>query len=340
MSKTDILVSVIGLIRNDAQILASFVAEASQVLAAAFADYEIVLVDNGSTDDTPRVVDELLRRFRCVRYLRLTRSAEEETAVIAGLDAAIGDYVALVRPDVDPTAAIVPMVDECRGGADLVLGVLRTPPAPGLLYGRLRRSFFALARRMLKIDLIPDATGLRVLSRHAVNSMITVRLRRRYFAVVAADVGLLIAVYPIDPISRSGRRPTRSLFRSLRVGTSILIQNSVTPLRIVSGLGLVGSMLGFLYTLYAVVIYLFKSDVAPGWTTLSLAISALFSLSFLMLALIGEYLGRVLDESADRPLYHLRPEISSALMLNEPHRRNVIDRSVDATAAAPTERSA
>lgn len=340
MSKTEILVSVIGLIRNDAPILASFVADVSQVLEAEYADFEIVLVDSGSTDDTPRIVDDLLRRFRCVRYLRLTCSAEEETAVIAGLDAVIGDYVAIVRPDFDPTAAIVPMIDECRGGADLVLGVLRTSAATGPIYGLMRRAFFALARRILEVDLIPDTTGLRVLSRHAVNSMITVRLRRRYFAVVAADVGLSIAVYPIDPISRSGRQPTRSLLHSVRVATSILIQNSVTPLRIVSGLGLVGSVLGFLYTLYAIVIYLFKSDVAPGWTTLSLAISALFSLCFLMLALIGEYLGRVLDESADRPLYHLRPEKSSALMLNEPNRRNVSDRSVDATNAAPTERGA
>lgn len=340
MAKADILVSVIGIVRNDADVLPAFVAEASQVLEAAYADYEIVLVDNGSDDRTPEVVDELLRRFRCIRYLRLTRVADDETAVTAGLDAAIGDFTVIMHPDFDPTDAIVPMVEECRGGVDVVLGVLRHPTESDRLYDALRRSFFALTRRMLKVDLIADTTGLRVLSRHAVNSLITVRRRRRYFAVVAADVGLTIAVFPCDRISRSGRRPTRSLLRALRTASSVLIQNSVTPLRIAAGLGLFGSFLGFLYTLYALVIYLFKSDVVPGWTTLSLAVSVLFSLCFLMLALIGEYLGRVLDEASDRPLYHLRPEKSSAVMLTQPERRNVIDRSVDDSAAAPADPNA
>ena len=112
----------------------------------------------------------------------------------------------------------------------------------------------------------------------------------------------------------------------MRLGLSVLVHNSLVPLRIASALGLLGSALSLLYSLYVVAIYLFKQDVMPGWTTLSLAVSGLFGLAFLMLALMGEYLGRLLEESSARPLYHLRDEVSSAVMLAET-RRNVLDRS-------------
>ena len=96
-----------------------------------------------------------------------------------------------------------------------------------------------------------------------------------------------------------------------------------------TGLGLVGSLLSFAYSFYVIGVYLFKSDVMPGWTTLSLLISGLFAIMFLILALMGEYLGRLLEESTDRPLYHLRDEQSSYLMLADPNRRNVLENSAE-----------
>jgi hypothetical protein len=104
----------------------------------------------------------------------------------------------------------------------------------------------------------------------------------------------------------------------------VLVHNSILPLRLASALGLLGSSLSLLYSGYAVAVYLFKPDVMPGWTTLSLAMSGLFALMFLILALMGEYLGRVLEETADRPLYLVRDEQSSAVMLADPGRVNVL----------------
>jgi len=108
---------------------------------------------------------------------------------------------------------------------------------------------------------------------------------------------------------------------------SFLVHNSIVPLRIAGALGLFGSGLSFLYCLYVLGIYLFKSDVMPGWTTISLAVSGLFTMLFLILALLGEYVGRLLEESTDRPLYHVRDEQSSSVMLADLTRRNVIQQS-------------
>jgi dolichol-phosphate mannosyltransferase len=327
VNRADVLVSVVSVLRDHADVLPDFLAELSDVLARSYTNFEIVLIDNGSTDATPVRIRELLGRFGGLRYLRLTRPTDDETALIAGLDAAIGDYVACVSPEYDPPAEIPAMIEACRGGADLVVGTDRDPPPAGWLYRTLRQAFLGAVRRVFGIDLPLATTGCRVFSRQAVNALVQVRQRKRYFALVAADIGLTAQPYPYARIARTGRRPKLRLLTALRLGLSLLVHNSVVPLRLISVLGLTGSFLSFLYTLYVVGIYLFKKDVLPGWTTLSLQVNGLFTLVFLMLALMGEYLGRLLEESSDRPLYHTRPELSSAVELTVAGRRNVLDRS-------------
>jgi dolichol-phosphate mannosyltransferase len=335
MAKADILVSAVVVLRDNAAVLSAFLDELAPVLDRHYANYEIVLVDNGSTDGTAAAARGLLARQPCVRYVRLSRRADDETALMAGLDAAIGDYVVTLHPDFDPPIELVAMVELCRSGTDLILGVDRDPPRTGAGYRALRGAFFGLARRLVGVNLTTGTTGYRALSRQAVNALVKVRLRRRYFAVVAADVGLTTLVHPYALISRSGGRPERNLIRALRIGLSVLVHNSIVPLRVASSLGLIGSALSFLYSLYVIAVYLFKRDVMPGWTTISLAVSGLFAVLFLMLALIGEYVGRLLEESSDRPLYHVRDEQSSAVMLSDLTRRNVIHQADVAEPKSP-----
>jgi dolichol-phosphate mannosyltransferase len=327
MAKSDILVSVLAVLRDQGHILPAFLEETAALLDSHYANYEILLLDNGSSDKTVQIVKPLLGQYRCIRYIRLTRSTDPETALMAGLDVAIGDYVVNIHPDYDPPAEIIPMIESCRSGNDLVIGVDRHPSRPGVLYRFIRSIFLVLIRRMLHLELRTNRTELRVLSRQAVNALVKVRLRRRYFAIVAADIGLTTAVHSYERISRSGNQPVYRIGTSARIGLSVLVHNSIVPLRVASALGLVGSFLSFAYSLYVIAVYLFKKDVMPGWTTLSLVLSGLFALVFLILSLMGEYMGRLLEETTDRPLYHIRDEQSSAVMLSDLTRRNVLSQT-------------
>ena len=261
-----------------------------------------------------------------MRYLRLTRPTDDETAVLAGLDAAIGDYVVTLNPDFDPPAEIPAMVDSCRAGNDLVLGVDRHPTRPGFAVPRTRSLFRAVAGRLVRsrprdrherVPRAQPAGGERAREGPAPQAALRHRRRRRGPDHRAAPVRPHLApraaadAQPV-PVAAAGSVSARSqLARAARIA---------------SALGLLGSALSLTYSLYVVAVYVLKEDVMPGWTTLSLAISGLFGLAFLMLALMGEYLGRLLEESSARPLYHLRDEVSSAVMLAET-RRNVLDRS-------------
>jgi dolichol-phosphate mannosyltransferase len=327
MGKPDVLVSAIALLHDHATILPAFVAELCGVLADGYANYEVVLVDGGAPAETVAAARGLLAAHPCVRLIRLSRETPDETALLAGLDAAIGDFVVVLDPDLDPPAEIPAMVDRCRVGAEVVLGVDPGYQPGGPLYKLFRSGFGAVLRRMMGIELPPGPSGFRVLSRAAVNALTRVRQRRRYFALVVREIGLTTAEHRYRRASRSGRAPGVNFFRAARTGLSVLVHNSLLPLRLVSLLGLFGSLISFAYSLYVVAVYLFKPDVMPGWTTMSLQVSGLFVLVFVMLALIGEYLVRVLEESSDRPLYHVRDEHASAVTLTDPARRNVSDRS-------------
>lgn len=327
--RADVFVSVVAVLRSYARFLPAFVDEIVSVLEAHYTNFELVLVDNGSRDTTPAVVRELLRRFKCVRYLRLSRRMKPETAVMAGLDAAIGDYVVTLHPEFDPPAELPAMVEKCRAGADVVRGSAPFPVPPGPLYRVLRWSFARAARWLFKLEPASGGTGYRAFSRAAVNALTRVRQRRRFFDLIASDIGLTTASHEYRFVSRSGKAPRANLRRSVRHAASMALNHSLAPLRLVSLLGLTGSLLSLGYSLYVVGIYFFKQDVMPGWTTLSLQVSGLFFLVFVMLTLIGEHLGRLLDESVDRPLYHVREEQASSVMLSDLTRRNVMNHSTD-----------
>jgi glycosyltransferase involved in cell wall biosynthesis len=325
--KTDTFASVVAVLRSYARFLPAFIDDVLSTLDEHYSNYELVLVDNGSRDETPRIVRDLLKAKKCVRYLRLSRRQNAETAVMAGLDAAIGDYVVTLHPEFDPPSEIPAMVDACRGGADVVFGIAPFPSPPGWLYRGLRRAFHRMAKGMLGVE-PPRANSMyRGLSRSAVNALTRVRRRRRFFGQLASEIGLSIATHEYQFISRSGKAPRVNLRRAARSAASLAMNHSAAPMRLVSLLGLAGSLLSLLYSLYVVGIYFLKNDVMPGWTTLSLQMSGLFFLTFVMLTLIGEHLGRLIDESVDRPLYHVREEQSSSVMLSDLARRNVMDRS-------------
>jgi dolichol-phosphate mannosyltransferase len=337
--RLDVFVSVVAALSNYGDWVKPFLAELLDVLQQQFANFEVVLVDDGSIDErAARQIAEVIAEFRCVRLVRLSRAMGTEIAMMAGFDSAIGDFVVTLNPETDPPQAIAPMVDLCRSGHDIVVGTTPDAQYQGYLYRLLRHVFYLLSCWLIRAPLVQHASGFRVLSRQAVNALTRIKSRRRYFALLAYDIGYRVATVPYTPICRSGLRKPPSLLAAIRTGSAMIVHNSTRPLRIVSVLGLLGSFLSVLYAVYVVVVYLVKRDVMPGWATLSLQASGLFFLVFVMLTLMGEYMGRLLDEASDRPLYNILDETASSVMLTDERRRNVLSESAtDVVPASPGE---
>ena len=332
MEKIETFVSVIAICRNVADFLEDFVAPVCGLLETRYTNYELVLVDDHSEDGTLAKAEAILSRQHCVRLIGLSRTMGIEIATMAGLESAIGDFVVTLQPDRDPPEHITRMVEMVQRGQDIVIGVTDTTRHRSAAYRLLHRFYFALCRRLIQVELIPGNTAFCALSRQAVNAITRIRQRKRMFVIVASETGYPITTYAYRQRFTSAGRRDRGFLASIRLGSSILFHNSNVPLRLVSGVGLVGSFLCVLYGVYIVVINLLK-DTVEGWTTLSLQVNGLFFLVFLMLTLLGEYMVRVLDESIERPLYHVRGEKASYIMISDTTRPNVLEESIDEDAA-------
>jgi glycosyltransferase involved in cell wall biosynthesis len=284
-----------------------------------------VLVDDGSTDDTADRLPELLQRHGFVRFIHLTRRFGTETAILAGLESSIGDFVVVMVPGHDPPALVPELVDLARRGFGIVSGVRRTRAHEPWLVRTGARAFYWYCNRVLHIDVPANSTFFRVLSRAAVNAVIRIKDRLRHFRVYGTYIGFPAATFPYDPLPAppGGRRT--SLADSVRRSIGIVIANSTHPLRVASFAGLVASGSCLVYAAYVVVTYFVKKDVAPGWATLSLLASAMFFFVFLVLAILCEYVGRILLEAQDRPQYFVLGESKSSIMLREGARLNVVE---------------
>ncbi len=323
----DYLISVVVPLSNDGDILSIFCSELFNVLSPRYANFEIVLVDDGSTDTTRSVVSQILKNLDCIRYLRLSRPTGREIAVTAGFETAIGDFIVVILPEFDPVSLIPEMIERSRLTGALVLG--RVPE--GLYQGtyeKLHAAFIWVCDRLLGIHLIPNTTYFMVLTRQILNSVNQIRDKFRYVKTLSQQMGVQTEILDYELVKRRGKSWRRSFYESLNLGIDLIVSNSIRPLRYVSLLGLLVSGVYFLYFGYIAVIALFKDNVAEGWITLSIQNALAFFTLNIILATICEYIGRILLEGKDRPFYFIVEEKNSSVMIvDQSSRINIVESS-------------
>jgi glycosyltransferase involved in cell wall biosynthesis len=325
----DLFVSVVAPLHDDGDIVDAFVDETMRMLSEGYTNYELVLVDDGSRDDTVERASAQLRRYSCIRLIRLSRRFGQETAISAGLDSVIGDYVAVVLPDSDPPGLVPALVERSRSGTGIVFGIRRNRRGEPLWLRFGAGLFYGICNRLLGLQLPRNSTHFRVLSRQALNAVVQVKDRTRYLRTLSAYVGYGNQGFEYDPATR--RQPPRhkSVVESITLAINIVVANSTRPLRLVTWLAMLISGLYLLYMGYIVLIYLLKPRVAEGWVTLSLQSAVAFFFLFLILTVLSEYLGRLLGEVKEGPLYYVLEERNSSVLIADEERRNVVGHSVE-----------
>ncbi len=292
---------------------ATFVARASAVLQASCDHYELILLDDRSTDRTPQYVQGLLERYAGLRYIRLARRSGAEVAAAAGLDAAIGDSVVVMRARFDPPEAIPDMIEVVVREGGSVLGVTGSPPEQGWLFRACRRLFYRTVGLLLRARIPADSTGFCVLARAVVNTIARTRSKSRHLRLLACTLGYPVMLYRYELACPMPAQRRRTLLDAFGDAMRILVSSSRTPLRLVSALGILAGSLNLCYVLYVLAIYFFKKEVAPGWVTLSLQLATMFFFVFLILVSLSEYVVQILTESQDNPLYHVESDRTSAI---------------------------
>ena len=318
-------VSVVAPVANGGGYVAAFVADCLAVLRANFRDFELIVIDDASADNTADRVTALLAGHPELRLVRLARRFGPDVAFVAGLDTAIGDTMILMRPEWDPPAEIPAMVARAAGPG-VVTGI-DAGKTEGMLSRPLRKAFHAYTNRTLGLCYPPHGTTFQALSRAAASAVVRTRAKRPTFPVLASQVGFGGATHPYTPTLRPGAKPARGLLTKVDRGLTVVVSSSTSPLRAVSLMGVGAAALNLMYAAFVVGVNVVSGHVAEGWTTLSLQISVMFFFVFLVLVVVCEYVGRTLGEATDRPLYHVQDERSGSPLLPFAGRHNILDRS-------------
>jgi len=314
-------ISVIAPLHNLATQLDAFVPAVLTALRTHYHNYELVLVDDGSTDHTSTVLQTLSTQHSGLRVLSLSRQFGTENAIAAGLDTVIGDFVVVMLPEMDPPTLIPQLVERARQGVDIVHGVRTSRATQHWLTRGFARLFYAYCRRFLKLEPPQNATHFCCLSRRAVNTIIKTGDHARSLRLVSTYVGYPRAEFRYTPLSTKDYRFTHTA----QLAMTLLIEHSSHPLRVVSVLSVLVAFSNLVYMGYVIAIYIFKETVMPGWTTLSLQTGLQFFLISLILAALSEYIGRILTRVQNRPPYIVMHEQLSNVPPSAP-RLNVTDK--------------
>ena len=316
----DFFVSVIVPTGGTAEVLADFVGEAARKLADNWTNWEIILVGNQADPAAEAVIADLLTRQDHLRYLRLSRRSGWQAAINVGLENAIGDCVLAMSPWNDPPELIPQAVRLAQERQAAVFG--RRPegrPGQSWLDRAGSRYIHRYCQRRLGTDLPHDATGFFCLGRRELNALLKIR-DQRHPVLLSLYTGYPHVTLAYEP---KGRLKRPRLHERAKLAYDILVAGHLHPLRVVSFIALLGSLLNLIYLGYVFVVFFFFPHVEAGWSSLSVQVSIMFFFLFLVLAVLSEYVGRLVRHGLDWPRVFIADERNSSVVA-EDGRRNVI----------------
>jgi glycosyltransferase involved in cell wall biosynthesis len=301
------LISVVAPIYNEGPGVDRFVDRLGEVLGAAGLRYELVLVDDGSADDSwERICHRALADDR-VRGIQLSRNFGKEPAVLAGLEHAAGDAVVVIDSDLQhPPTAIPAMVRQWQDGAQVVEAVKRNRTGQGVL-GRLGGRLFNQAfTGLTKVDLV-NATDFRLLGRPALDALLRMPEHSSFFRGTSNWIGFRRGTIEVDIDHREGGA-SRWTFKSLfRLAVNGLTSFTSAPLHLVTIVGLAFAVFALLLGAQTLIRWVRGGSVA-GFPTVILLLLVMGTFILLGLGVIGEYLARIHEEVRGRPRYLVQEE--------------------------------
>ena len=305
--------------RNEAENLVALLPLLAETLTATGLAWEVVLVDDGSTDATPMLL-AAWARGPGFRVLQLSRNFGKEAALSAGLQAAVGELVVMMDADLQHQPALIPrFVELWRAGADVAYAVRESRADEGLFKRLGAGGFYKLLNLGERFEVPAGAGDFRLMDRQVVDALLALPERNRFMKGLYAWVGFQAVAVPYRPAPRLRGRSHFKPVQLLRLSLDGLTAFTTLPLRTVSVVGFLLAVLAFGYGAYLTGRYLLYGDDVSGWTTIVVSLMLFAGIQLVSLGIVGEYVGRIFEEVKARPLYVVKRQLGRGLK-NTPRR--------------------
>lgn len=304
--------SVVIPVFNEEESLESLYHRLSRVLKTLFEDYEIIFVDDGSTDNSLRLIKEFRKTDERIRIIIFSRNFGHQIAITAGIDYTSGGVVIVMDADLqDPPEVIPQLVEKWKEGYDTVYAIRESRKDP-ILKRAIAFVFYRLLQRMSDIDIPVDAGDFRLMNREVVDILKAMPERNRFVRGLASWVGFRQSSIRYARDRRHTGKSKYTLWKLAKLAFDGVTSFSRFPLRLATYLGLVVSLVSFVYTAKIIIDTLLFGRIVPGWTSLMAAVLFLGGVQLVVIGIVGGYIGRMYVEVQQRPLYLLKEKIGFA----------------------------
>jgi dolichol-phosphate mannosyltransferase len=292
---------------NEEETLPELARRLEGVLERLDGEAEVILVDDGSVDGTPRVLDELHSRDPRFKVVTFTRNFGHQVAVTAGLDRATGDATIVLDGDLqDPPEVALDLIARWREGYEIVYAVRSDRRREPFLRRTVIRLFYRVLHRLANVEIPPDAGDFRLVDRKALEQFRQLRESNRYVRGLFAWTGFRQTGVPYTREARLAGQTKYPVRKLVTLGVDGLIGFSRVPLQIAVVLGFVVSIGAFIFGLVEIGLRLAHVGVVPGWASVIVVMSFLGGVQLILTGMMGTYVGRIYEEVKGRPLYIVR----------------------------------
>jgi polyisoprenyl-phosphate glycosyltransferase len=299
--------SVIVPVYNEEEVLLEFHNSLSEVLNAMSVNAEIVYVNDGSTDKTLILLHTLRDNDLRIAILDLSRNFGKEIALTAGLDYASGDAVVIIDADLqDPPELIPELLKHWREGYDVVYAKRIAREGETILKKATARAFYSLMQKVGRVKIPENAGDFRLLSRRAVDALKQIREKHRFMKGLFTWIGYQQKEVPYRRDPRYAGKTKWNYWRLFNFALDAITSFTTTPLKLSTYLGILTAFGAFVYGSVIIFKTLIYGEPVKGYPSLMVVILFLGGIQLVAIGVIGEYLGRMFDESKNRPLYLLK----------------------------------
>ena len=304
--------SIVVPVFNEQEVLPEFHRRTCAVLGCLAMDSEIIYVNDGSSDGTIAVLNQLAAADSRIRILDLSRNFGKEIALTAGLDHAHSDAVVVIDADLqDPPELIPDLIARWVEGYDVVYAQRMSREGEGSIKKLTAYLFYRVIRRVSNIDLPPDTGDFRLLSRRAIEALSQLRERNRFMKGLFAWIGYPQIAVAYSRAPRFAGRTKWNYWKLWNFALEGITSFSCAPLKVATYVGMLTATAAFAFGLYILLQTVFFGNPVPGYPSLMVAIAFLGGMQLLGIGVLGEYISRMFVESKNRPLYLLKTKITS-----------------------------
>ena len=303
-------ISVIVSCYNEEESLPLFYKEMERVRKQDFEgiDFEYIFVNDGSKDNTLKEMKELRQNDKKVRYISFSRNFGKEAAMLAGLEAATGDYITLMDADLqDPPALLRQMYDYIKNEGYDCVGTRRvTRKGEPAIRSFFARMFYKIINKLSKVEMVDGARDYRLMTKQMVEAIISMKEYNRYSKGLFSFVGFNTKWIEYENVERVAGETKWSFWKLFKYAIEGITAFSTTPLIIASVLGLVFCLVAFLLIIVIIVKTLIYGDPTSGWPSMICVIFFVSGVQLFSLGIIGQYLSKTYLEVKHRPIYIIK----------------------------------